>query len=194
MTGKKTPKKTRTVEAAAVLLDATASKQMNIVPLNKALFYLDLVCLRDLGRLATDGKYVALDLGPVVSNYPRALVNRLTRLGIAERVHVDEYAKPLKLVALPNRELIDDEVEKKAVRLASIIERRSASELSARSHFNIGWRIAYNAGQGKGLPARRINMKIAMQQICVDNDPWMEEPLDMNSVFETSEECLVDWV
>lgn len=191
----KAPKRTKTVEAAALLLDATSNKQLNIVPLNKALFYLDLVCLRDLGRLATEGKYVALDFGPAVSNYPRTLVKRLVKLGIAKEIDVDEYAKPLRLIATPPLELIDEQIQEKAARIASTVEKRSATSLSDYSHRNVGWRIAYEAGQGVvGRAARLIDMRIAMQQICDSDDPWMDEALSPESVEDISEGNLIDWV
>jgi hypothetical protein len=173
-----TPKKTATVEAAEVILRATAEKQLGIVALNKALFYLDLVCLRNLGHTATEGKYVALENGPVVSGYQRALVRRLIKLGLAKEVKVDEYGRPLKLIArLPHYDHISPEIVRIAQRVASLIEKHRAIFLSRFSHDNIGWQRAYEAGQAKGLPARVINLHVAMQQICNDDDPWMDDPL-----------------
>lgn len=60
---------------------------MQITNLNKALFYFDLVCLRDEGAAYTGSTFVALEHGPVVDRYRSVLVEGLAKTG---RVEVDE--------------------------------------------------------------------------------------------------------
>lgn len=65
------------LEAAMALLQASPRQQLNVVVLNKALFYLDLHALRDYGTTVTDQEYVALPQGPVVDSYKEILIKPL---------------------------------------------------------------------------------------------------------------------
>src|SRR4051812_10790778 len=89
------------METAMAVLQATPERQLKIVVLNKALFYLDLLALRDLGETVTGQEYVALPQGPVLDNYRTTLVNALTASGYAEQLHVRSWpdghlAKPIR--------------------------------------------------------------------------------------------------
>src|SRR5437773_2192449 len=88
------------LEAAMALLQASPRQQLNIVVLNKALFYLDLHALRDLGKTVTDQEYVALPQGPVVDSYKNILIKPLVEGGMAEQLReaAGEYTwKPLRV-------------------------------------------------------------------------------------------------
>ena len=63
------------MEASMALLQGAPDSQLNIVVLNKALFYLDLIALRDFGRTITGERYVALPQGPMVADYARKIVH-----------------------------------------------------------------------------------------------------------------------
>jgi hypothetical protein len=61
------------IEAAAVLLEG-AGRTLLTTPLNKALFYLDLTALLELGSTITKATFVALKAGPVVESYSQRLL------------------------------------------------------------------------------------------------------------------------
>ena len=168
-------KRVRLIEAAATLLDATVEKRLNTVALNKALFYLDLVSLRDSGEVFTRNSYIALEQGPVVAKYQDRLIKSLERSGIATQA-VEGSAKPVRLLRLPEFTRINPTVRAIAVKVSRWWAKSSA-ELSSYSHDNPGWIIACEEAKPAGGSKKPIDMNIAMQQI-VDDDPWTTEPLD----------------
>src|SRR5438045_86074 len=84
------------MEASMALLQGAPDSQLNIVVLNKGLFYLDLIALRDLGRTITGERYVALPQGPVVENYVHKIVRALESAGLAEQLEMGRR-KPLRV-------------------------------------------------------------------------------------------------
>ena len=87
-------KSLRLVEAAAVLLEGAPHHALNVTNLNKALFYLDLVALRDRGDTITRTTYLALTQGPVVAKYPTRLVQALENARLARQI-TSGMAKPI---------------------------------------------------------------------------------------------------
>lgn len=168
----------RLVEAAMAILQAVPDMQMNIVVLNKALFYLDLVALRDFGKMVTNTRYVALPQGPVVDDYKIRLVGELVRRGWATQV-AQGMAKPVKvartLQAFPH--LTHEEVSY-ASRVAAELKPLLSKTVSQRSHNNPGWIRAHARGSGT-----MINMHLALQQIA-EIDPWLDEPVDAATLEE----------
>jgi hypothetical protein len=165
------------IEAAARLLQA-AGGSLPITTLNKALFYLDLFALRDLGQTVTRATFVALPAGPVVAKYEARLVRALEEAGLAQQDESEDGgAKPVCLLASPTTKALSDEATALAARIGAWASRRSAGGLSDLSHLNAGWRFAWDRGLGAKKPALPINMSIAMQQV-LDIDPWMDESPD----------------
>jgi uncharacterized phage-associated protein len=168
-------KRTRLIEAAAVILDAAPRKRLNTVSLNKALFYLDLASLRDTGETFTGNTFIAIKYGPVVAKYPKRLIGALQEDGVARQESCG-LASPVTLEAMPDTHAMTAEIRQVAREVADFCARRTAGFLSDISHKNPGWDIAWKEGQRKGY-FRPINMLIAMQQIA-DDDPWLQRPLD----------------
>lgn len=165
----------RLVEAAVALLDAAGGK-MNITVLNKALFYLDLIALRDDGETMTGTKYVALKQGPVVANYEKKLVKALARAGYAQQFE-EGLAKPIQLVERPDRyEHITDEDLSRIAKVAKVIGRMKSTEASDFSHKNPAWQRAEREGVAQGRAAAMIDMLLAMQQL-LDPDDWLAAEL-----------------
>lgn len=163
----------RLLAAASQVLDAAPDKRMNIVLLNKALFYADILALRDFGTTITRNTYVALKMGPVVAKYDRRLVKAMETAGLARQLVVG-MAKPLELTGAPQRGPLTDVEIDLARAVSSILGDSTSTEASAFSHDNPAWRIAYEAGLGSGGPVRTVNLILAMQQV-VDADPWLDE-------------------
>lgn len=166
--------KRRLLEAASVLLEHADGK-LQAVNLNKALFYLDLVALRDLGEEVTFHRFVALKNGPVVDDYRQRLSRELQRAGIAEQAE-EGQAKPIRLRRPASiSELSADEVEL-APMIAAHFAALTAKAASQYSHENLGWVLAWQRHQADGRGYFAIDKIIAMQQICAE-DPWVHEPL-----------------
>lgn len=173
----KAEKAERLVEAAVALLAASPGKKLNTVVLNKALFYLDLVALRDLGHTVTGNTFVALHQGPVVAHYDKRVVRKLETLGLAKQT-IDGKAKPIALVSeVPHFKRISQEERAIATQVATVLAGVLSSEASTYSHRNPGWQLAYSVGQKVGAPPEPINMHLAMQQIA-ERDPWIDAPSD----------------
>jgi hypothetical protein len=161
-------------EASMALLQAVPAQQLQIVSLNKALFYLDLIALRDLGHTVTEQTYVALPKGPVVENYPNRVVKALVNSGYAEQLKIGN-ARPLHVVK-PYEVKLEREVLGVAADIGRFFSRFTSSFLSDYSHHNPGWILAFQR-YVEGRPAHPINMRIAMQQL-EPEDEWMDEGLD----------------
>lgn len=168
------PERNALVEAAAKLLEA-AGGRMPITSLNKALFYLDLFALRDLGASVTGQTYIALPAGPVVAKYEKRLVDALEDAGLAQQdASEDSGAKPVCLVAVAPTQLLSEPQLQLVRKVAAWASIRTPTALSNFSHLNDGWKSAWAQGLGARKPALPINMSIGMQQI-VDADPWLDE-------------------
>ena len=178
------------LEAAMAVLQAAPDGRLNIVLLNKALFYLDLVALRDLGATITGAKYVAIENGPVVAKYQQKLVGELEKAGLATQSQ-DGLAKPVAAAApVAAFEHLSPTQLGKVEPVVRYIAAMTSTQASAYAHKNPGWRIAYN---GPGAPGGIIDMRIAMQQI-LEADPWLETPLTANEMAAvSSDDQLFDW-
>ncbi|MEZ6115837.1 MAG: Panacea domain-containing protein [Pirellulaceae bacterium] len=168
-------KKKKLIETTAAILRSAPSNELNIVVLNKALFYVDLVALRDHGNTLTENSYIALENGPVVAKYPQRLIKPLAEARIAEQVDRWNGAKPLVLIKsqeppdflVPHLDTIN--------RVTGYFATMTSEAASKYSHLNPGWRMAWRSSSETGQPCP-INMLIALQQI-VEDDLWTSEPL-----------------
>jgi hypothetical protein len=174
-----TPRINKLMEATMAVLQATPERQLNIVVLNKALFYLDLFALRDLGTMITGQDYVALPQGPVVDGYKSEIIRPLTAAGLAEQLQIDK-ARPVRVV----RPLAQFEhLNASELHFAQVVGAGftpfTSTMVSAYSHENPGWVLARRS-YVPGGPPLRINMRLALQQLCEDDgdDVWLETPLD----------------
>jgi hypothetical protein len=167
----------RLVEATVALLEAAPGHRMQITNLNKALFYLDLAALRDVGHTVTAEKYVALKQGPVLDGYKDTLIPMLEHLGLAGQDDVG-LGKPVVLKGqLGSFYHMDDYLRVLAAKVASFVASHRATDISDLSHENPGWIVAAERGINSGRAAATINMRVAMQQI-IDRDPWLNEHED----------------
>lgn len=161
------------------LLQATSTGKLNIVALNKALFYMDLAALRDLGHTVTGQKYIALPQGPVVAAYDRKLVRDLKNAGLAEQVQ-DGRAKPMVVRHRIEtfQHLAPFELEL-ARSIGAFIGNYTSTFLSTYSHMNPGWQLA-RAAHVEGAPGKEIDLLVAMQQLAQDDEDetWIDEPVD----------------
>ncbi len=191
----KNEKQQRVVEATVALLDAAPDRRMNAVTLNKALFYLDLACLRDFGETVTQNTFVALDFGPVVAKYPQRVFKPLEANGLAKQLDQWDGAKPLELQkTLPRPDFLNEPRRELAEQVGAHFANLSSSKASDFSHDNPGWQLAYANGLRAGNPAQPIDLLIAMQQI-LEDDPWLHEPhsLDDAVLAAADEADGVDW-
>ena len=100
----------RLIEAASAILNAAPDRRLNIVVLNKALFYLDLASLRDRGATITHNAFIAIQHGPVIAKYPKRLVGQLEGLGIAKQISQWDGSKPIVLESCrPHFNFLDSE-------------------------------------------------------------------------------------
>lgn len=181
-------KKARLREAASVLLQASPESELKIVVLNKALFYSDLICLRDFGETFTGNTYMALEQGPVIAHYSRRLVKPLQKDGTVIEA-VNGNAKPLRLVKMPELNFCKGQWLKSFERIGKKFSELTSQKVSEVSHNNLGWKISWRRGgqNGAHLP---IDMNIAMQQLQGDKDDeaWLNEELseDERKVVEAA--------
>lgn len=188
-------KRKRLIEAAAAILEFTPQKKLNIVVLNKALFYLDLACLRDFGQPMSDNTFIALRQGPVVAKYPQRLIKAMSDEGIADQETTSGDAQPIALrKSLDHFEFINDHSKRVIQNIALWFSTKTSNEASEFAHENLGWKIAYQEGQGKNQPPKPINLHIAMQQI-IDSDPWMDSDyvLSQDSISAADRDEGVPW-
>jgi len=176
------------LEAAMALLQASPRQRLNIVVLNKALFYLDLHALRDYGTTVTDQEYVALPQGPVVDSYKTILVKPLVAARLAEQLQVSagaHLAEPIRVTNGITTFVCLSEREQELARYisTSFLNSFVSAAVSAFSHDNPGWRVAYSKYE-KGRPPVKIDMLLALQQLGGDDDDaaWLNEPLDADTM------------
>jgi hypothetical protein len=167
----------RLVEAAMAVLQATPDQELKIVLLNKALFYLDLVALRDTGETVTHATYVALKQGPVVAKYPERLVPALEKRGLALQGQ-DGDAKPVRVTkVLSEFQYLVGELRDVAEAIGKKVAGLTSAQASNFSHDNPGWQVAYSTGLGAGSRVKTIDMTLAMQQLDdapADRDSWLD--------------------
>ena len=176
------------LEAAMALLQASPGQRLNIVVLNKALFYLDLHALRDLGRTVTDQEYVALPQGPVVDSYKEILIKPLVEDDLAEQLQVaaGRYrSKPIRVKSPLTRFVYLDEREQQLAQhiSAGFLNSFISAAVTAFSHDKPGWRSAFSKHE-EGRPYVKIDMLLALQQLGGDDDDaaWLNEPLDADTM------------
>jgi uncharacterized phage-associated protein len=181
------------VEAAALVLEG-AGGWLYVTSLNKALFYADVRALLQTGKTITDTTYVALPAGPVVAQYKRRVVAALEAAGLAEQDDTDGSSKPLYLIGAPVRKRISEEQATILRRVGEWAKSKTATWLCEYSHENPGWTVAYETGLKAKLPAKLINLRIAMQQL-VDEDDWMSGPDERsaNALVAAENESGVTW-
>jgi hypothetical protein len=185
------------MEAAMVVLQATPQQQLNIVVLNKALFYLDLYALRDLGKVVTGQKYVALPQGPVVDQYKTRVVKSLSDAGLAKQLSSDNNAKPLRvLTPLERLHHLNADERLIAKEMGEGLNRFTSTAISTYSHDNPGWIIARQKYNSETNPAPVINMQLALQQLAdEDDDTWIDEAVDetLMASLKKAEAATVPW-
>ena len=164
----------RLIEAASAILNAAPDRRLNIVVLNKALFYLDLASLRDRGATITHNAFIAIQHGPVIAKYPKRLVGQLEGLGIAKQISQWDGSKPIVLESC-RPHFLDSDAMILASAVTNFFADASSRQASDYSHENAGWKRAWVESQRTGKPSV-VNMRVAMQQI-IEADPWMELPL-----------------
>lgn len=167
-------KRDSTLLYAAQLLLECAGGSMQRTNLLKALFYLDLVWLRDRGETLTGSTYVAIDHGPVIDNYKEVLIDQLIQNQIAHEECVQVVpgivSKPLTLLVSPERPE-DEHLDLLARQIAEFVGGKKAVDISEFTHENLAWQAAIK--RGNGTP---INMILALGQITKE-DPWLDDPL-----------------
>ena len=169
-------KSQRLIEAASAVLHAAPNRSLNVVVLNKVLFYLDLAALRDRGDTITHNAYVAIQNGPVVAKYPQRLIKILEERGIARQISQWNGSKPIVLETCPKHfEFLDSDAMITVADVTNFFADATSKIASDFSHMNSGWKLAWDRYLCEGKPAA-VNMRIAMQQI-VESDPWMRVPL-----------------
>ena len=157
-------KSLRLVETAvAVLLGGEGG--LKIVALQKALFFADLIALRDFGETLTRNTYVALQQGPVIAKCQKRLVRELADRGLADQV-LDGMARPLRLTRAGReyeRRVLSDREWQVAKKLGSLFAGETSAFASSFSHDNPGWIAAYEQGvRATGVPLP-IDMLLALQ-------------------------------
>jgi uncharacterized phage-associated protein len=166
-------KSERLKEAVMAALQAVGGR-MQIVNLNKALFYADLIALYEFGETITGQEYLAFPLGPVVTGYERRIVKALERDGLAKQeVNESGYGKPLVVVhamsAFPH---IRADMLKIIEDIAKEAAKKEAGDLSHFSHDNPGWILARKKTEQANGQAQPINMRFALQQLAGEEE-WM---------------------
>lgn len=169
-------KNERLMEAAAAVLNAAPTHRLNVVVLNKVLFYLDLASLRDRAATITGNTYLGIQQGPVVAKYPKRLISQLESRGIAKQISEWDGSKPVLLETSPSHiQFLDADAMTLVSAVTNWFAPKTSAQASEYSHENPGWQLAWSEFRRTGKPCQ-INMRIAMQQI-IEDDPWMDMPL-----------------
>lgn len=168
----------RLCEAVMALLQNAPGKELNIVIVNKALFYSDLLALQDHGKTITGVSYLGYKQGPVVANYKKCIVKALEQRGWA-RQHSHWPSKKRPLVV---KNPLDSypKLTQRQLKILSNIGKNAANESSTSisniSHRNLAWKIAYANGLKVRRKAIKLNMFLALQQLPLDADTWLAAP------------------
>jgi hypothetical protein len=171
----KEEKSQRLVEAAMAILCAAPERKLKIVQLNKALFFLDLIWLRDHGTTATHQTYIALEQGPVVAKYPERLVGELARRGLARQTEEGNSKPVVALQELTSYSYF--QAHELAKNIAEVFSRHTSKTLSDYSHDNPGWIAARTISKAGAGQMTAIDMNIALQHFSIDDD-WLDKPAD----------------
>lgn len=165
----------RLCEATVAVLQSVPSHSLNIVNVNKALFYADLVALRDMGSSITQSAYLALRAGPVVASYDKRVVGGMQRRGWAQQQTAGRE-KPLTLTGGPTSLPLLTPPQLAILQdVAKSVASQSASTVSAYSHDNPAWQHSIAQGIHAGRGPVKINMMLAMQQL-LDDEAWLCAP------------------
>jgi len=177
------------IEAAAALLEG-AGGSLPITSLNKALFYLDLLWLLTHGRTITESTYLGLPAGPVVAKYDKRVIAALEDAGVAQQDESEDgLTKPVCLTLVPQYAVLTPEQRQAASRIGRWAASRTPSTLSDYSHGNDGWKLAWDQGLGARLPAQKIDLRIALQQLTHTDDWLTEEPdADVSNIFSGADD------
>ena len=163
-------------EATMVILQSVPTETLNIVQVNKALFYSDLYALREFGSTITGSIYLGLPQGPVVASYESRLVGGLQTRGWAIQL-VDGESKPLRVTRQQTKFPELDENHIKILKsIAKQVDTYTSTGISEVSHRNRAWEKAYSRGLKAGKPAVKLNMMLALQQLPLDDDEWLSAP------------------
>ena len=184
----------RLVEAAAAILNAAPSHRLNVVVLNKVLFYLDLAALRDRAVTITGNTFLGIQQGPVVARYQKRLIGQLESRGIAAQISEWDGSKPVLLESAPDHiRFLDTDAMTLISAVTTWFASKTSGQASEFSHENPGWQLAWSEYRRTGRPCP-INMRIAMQQI-IEDDPWMDTPLLNNDdvLAEADHGAGADW-
>lgn len=188
MLAEASPQEKRLMEVAASILDHTPEKKLKTAVLNQALFYVDLVSLRDFGEILSHNTYLALEHGPVIEKYQTRLVHGLLDAGLATQSS-EGSTMPIVLQRVPDRlDYIDDSIAAVIEKVALWAAHQTAPEISDFAHQNIGWLVAYQEGIGSQQPPQPINLYLALQQV-VDQDPWMEMAYTVSDQAIAAADC-----
>jgi hypothetical protein len=183
-----TEKRDHLLGAATALLAEAPNREMNIVTINKALFYLDLVALRDLGETVTQNTYIALEWGPVIAKYKQRLIRELEAGGYAvQGTTGDDLSRPLRLRRrFEDLSFIPGPLRLKLADIVRWACSQKAGGLSDISHGNPGWIASYREGLSAGKKPQPINMSLALQQLG-DKDPWLESSFSPEELEEIAQ-------
>jgi hypothetical protein len=182
----------RICEVAISILDGAPSRRLNVVVLNKALFYADLKALRDYGDTLTGSTYLALPNGPTIKGYDKHLVKPLELLGWAEQIQ-EGVAKPLRKIATPDEfRFMSDEQRRLAREMGEKLGHFTSAKASQLSHKNAGWKVARSYGEEQNGRGIQINLVLAMQQLDAhDDDDWLSAAFtadELNSIESKKDE------
>lgn len=166
----------RLCEATMAILQNIPDHTLNIVLVNKALFYADLFALRDYGYTITGTTYLGLAQGPVVAKYDKRVVGGLEKRGWAKQL-TDGKRKPLvaekTLTSFPH--LSEDQL-KILSDVGQSIAKHTSRTASLLSHDNLAWQKAHGRGLGAGRVPMKLNMILALQQLPIDDNAWLSAP------------------
>lgn len=182
-------KRARARDAAVIALQG-AGGSLRAVVFQKALFYSELLALRDLGRPIIDTTFMAIQMGPVVANAHRKLIPDMDGAGLAQQTEHGKM-KPLRLTDVGwhyTSTLIDDPEVEILKRVGRDLADVTSDFISKVSHANPGWDLAWRTGQGAGLPPQPINMLLALQDPILLGDDADDDDLPGElGMFEQAE-------
>lgn len=169
----------RLIEASAVLLEVFGDGQFRARDLSTALFYLDLLVLRDAGFLLTGANFFALPTCPAVWADPELLVRILVQTGALR----EEDGRLSRAKKFEGATYLD-------MNILMTLAKEVREFLFPNPSFSInpGWKAAMARSAASGQP-QPIGMGLAMQQV-VDPDPWIDAPAEqrLGSAFSAAEE------
>ena len=154
------------IDAAVRILASVSDGHLDVIKLNKILFYLDLKSLLECGETVTHKDFIAIKQGPVILNYRKCLVDSMKEKGL--------IAVEGDTLILLNRTVFDGKFY--SDEFLYVLDISNDDSFWDWYKENIGWQIAYREGLGRGRKPQFINMHLAMQQIVDDN--WRYENVE----------------